>query len=157
MRLNALGFDDGSDIPIRFTCDGANVSPGLQWTAAQAEAESFVLIADDPDAPGKTWLHWLVYDLPASEHELPEGVAPKGTLPSGAHQGRNDFGKIGYGGPCPPPGPPHRYHFALYALDKRLDLRPGATRVQVERAMAGHVLAHAELIGQYSRQAVPVT
>jgi Raf kinase inhibitor-like YbhB/YbcL family protein len=149
-------FEDGSDVPVRFTCDGANVSPDLHWTAPPAGTESLVLIVDDPDAPGQTWVHWLLYDLPATERELPEGVTPKGTLPSGAHQGRNDFGKIGYGGPCPPPGPAHRYYFALYALDKRLELRPGATRAQIERSMAGHILARAELMGQYIRQPVGV-
>jgi len=106
---------------------------------------------DDPDAPARVWVHWLLYDLPATERELPEGVARKGELPSGARQGRNDFGKPGYGGPCPPAGPAHRYYFRLYALDAKLELGGGATRADLERAMRGHVLAHAELMGRYRR------
>lgn len=157
MQLKSPQFDDGSDLPVRFTCDGADVSPALRWTAPPDGTRSFVLIAEDPDAPGGTWLHWLLYDVPAGERELPEAVAPKGTLPCGAHQGRNDFEMLGYGGPCPPPGRPHRYYFRLFALDKPVGLRPGATRAPVERAMAGHVLARAEIVGHYARHPVPVT
>jgi Raf kinase inhibitor-like YbhB/YbcL family protein len=109
------------------------------------------LIVDDPDAPMGTWVHWVLYDLPANTRELPEGIAKQEELPSGARQGRNDFRKIGYGGPCPPPGPAHRYFFKLYALDSKTKLKPGATKADLEKAMKGHVLAQAELIGRYQR------
>jgi hypothetical protein len=106
---------------------------------------------DDPDAPVGTWVHWVLYDLPADAKELSEGVAKQEQLSNGARQGRNDFGKIGYGGPCPPPGKPHRYFFKLYALDAKLNLKAGATKAEVERAMKGHILAQGELIGKYGR------
>lgn len=153
MELKAAAFKPGADIPGRFTCDGSNVSPALSWTTPPEGTQSFALIMEDPDAPRRTWVHWVLYDLPATERELPEGVAPTGTLPSGARQGRNDFGKTGYGGPCPPPGPAHRYYFRLYALDTELQLKAGATRAQVDRSTYGHVLAGAELMGQYRRNA----
>lgn len=152
MRLKASAFQPGSDIPAQFTCDGSDISPALSWTAPPEGTQSFALIMDDPDAPRGTFVHWLLYDLPASERELPEDLPPQRTLPSGARQGRNDFGKVGYGGPCPPPGPPHRYYFRLYALDTRLDVKAGATRTQLDRAMRGHVLAQAELMARYRRQ-----
>lgn len=103
VQLKAAAFKPGADIPEQFTCDGSNISPALSWTTPPEGTQSFSLIMEDPDAPGRTWVHWVLYDLPATDRELPEGVAPKGTLPSGARQGRNDFGKTGYGGPCPPP------------------------------------------------------
>lgn len=153
MQLKAAALKPGADIPEQFTCDGSNISPALSWTTPPEGTQSFALIMEDPDAPGRTWVHWVLYGLPATDRELPEGVAPKGTLPSGARQGRNDFGKTGYGGPCPPPGPAHRYYFRLYALDTELQLRAGATRAQVDRSVRGHVLASAELMGQYRRKA----
>jgi Raf kinase inhibitor-like YbhB/YbcL family protein len=106
---------------------------------------------DDPDAPVGTWVHWVLYDLPPEARELPESVAKQEQLSSGARQGRNDFGKIGYGGPCPPPGKPHRYFFKLYALDSKLNLKSGATKADAERAMRGRILAQSELIGRYGR------
>ena len=109
------------------------------------------LIADDPDAPGGTWVHWVIYDLPANAQELPEGVPPDRELANGARQGHNDFRKIGYGGPCPPRGPAHRYFFKLYALDTKLNLQPGATKAELERAIKGHVLAEAQQMGRYQR------
>ena len=151
MQLKASAFNPGSDIPVQFTCDGSDTSPALIWTTPPEGTQSFALVMEDPDAPPGTFIHWLVYDLPASERELTEGVAPKGPLSSGARQGRNDFGKIGYGGPCPPPGPPHHYYFRLYALDTRLDLKAGATRAQLDRAMRGHVLAQTELMARCRR------
>jgi Raf kinase inhibitor-like YbhB/YbcL family protein len=129
------------------------MSPPLHWSAPPEGTQSFVLIMDDPDAPGRTWVHWVLYDLPGTERELPEGVAPTGTLPSGARQGVNDFRKTGYGGPCPPAGPAHRYFFRLYALDTELHLKAGARRAQIEPLIRGHVLAQAELMGQYRRNA----
>ena len=150
-QVKTSAFNAGSDIPAKFTCDGSDTSPALAWNAPPEGTQSVALIVDDPDAPGRTWVHWVLYDLPTTERELAEGVPPDGQLPSGARQGRNDFGTIGYGGPCPPPGPAHRYYFRLYALDKRLDLPAGATRAQLDRSMRGHILAHAELMGRYRR------
>jgi Raf kinase inhibitor-like YbhB/YbcL family protein len=106
---------------------------------------------DDPDAPGRTWVHWVLYDIPGTECELPAAVPSESDLPSGARQGRNDFRRIGYGGPCPPAGPAHRYYFRLYALDERLGLRAGASRRDLDRAMRGHIVASAELMGRYRR------
>jgi Raf kinase inhibitor-like YbhB/YbcL family protein len=152
MQLKTPAFRPGADIPTQFTCDGLDISPPLSWSGAPEGTRSFTLVVDDPDAPGRTWVHWVLYDLPSTERRLPEGVAPDDPLPSGARQGRNDFGRIGYGGPCPPPGPDHRYYFRLYALDKKLDLKGGRTRAQVERAMRGHILDEAELMGRYRRK-----
>ncbi len=151
MQLKSSAFKPGETIPADFTCDGSDRSPALEWTAPPEGTESFTLVLEDPDAPGRTWVHWMLYDLPATERELREGVARDATLPSGARQGRNDFRKIGYGGPCPPPGPAHRYHFKLYALDKRLDLPAGVSRAELDRSMRGHVLASAEFMGRYRR------
>lgn len=151
MQLRALAFQSGDEIPVRFTCDGDDVSPALAWTPPPDGTVSLALVADDPDAPRGTWLHWLLYDLPPAVRELPEGAGSGERLPAGAHQARNDFRKTGYGGPCPPPGSRHRYYFRLYALDTRLELRPSATRAQLDRAMRGHVLAEAEVMGRYGR------
>lgn len=151
MQLKTSAFANGGDIPSMFTCDGADDSPALQWTEPPVPTQSLALIVDDPDAPRGTWVHWVLYDLPATARELPEGVPPEATLPSGARQGRNDFKKIGYGGPCPPPGPAHRYFFRLFALDRALGLQPGARRADVDRAMEGHILARAEVMGRYRR------
>lgn len=152
MQLKSSAFEGGADIPSRFTCDGANISPALHWSAPPKDTRSFALVMDDPDAPGRTWVHWLIYDLPPGARELPESVPPDARLASGAQQGRNDFRRPGYGGPCPPPGPAHRYFFKLYALDTTLDLGDGAKRAQLERAMRGHILAEAELMGRYQRE-----
>lgn len=150
-RLTTPAFEAGADIPSDFTCDGADRSPAIMWTDPPRSTESFALIMEDPDAPRGTWVHWVVYDLPASERELPEGVEARDTLPSGARQGINDFNRIGYGGPCPPPGSPHRYYFRLYALSAHLNLPRRATRARVDGAMRGHVLAEAEIFGRYRR------
>jgi len=150
-QISTTAFSGGQMIPKRFTCDGSDLSPQLTWKDAPAGAKSFALIMDDPDAPAGTWVHWVVYNLPSDAKELPEGVAKQEQLPDGALQGRNDFRKIGYGGPCPPPGKPHRYFFKLYALDAMLELRAGASKADVERSMKGHVLAEAELIGRFGR------
>lgn len=151
LQVTSSTFSAGEAIPKKFTCDGPDVSPLLKWNDAPANTQSIALIMDDPDAPVGTWVHWVLYDLPASVRELPEGVAKQEQLSSGARQGRNDFGKIGYGGPCPPPGKPHRYFFKLYALDSKLGMKAGATKADVERAMKGHILAQAELVGRYGR------
>jgi Raf kinase inhibitor-like YbhB/YbcL family protein len=150
-QISSTAFSGGLMIPKKFTCDGPDVSPDLTWKDAPAGTKSFALIADDPDAPAGTWVYWVLYNIPAGTRELPEGVAKQEQLPDGALQGRNDFRKIGYGGPCPPPGKPHRYYFKLYALDTKLDLKAGVTKADVERAMKGHVLGETELIGRYGR------
>jgi Raf kinase inhibitor-like YbhB/YbcL family protein len=149
-RLTSVSFQANGDIPARFTCGGEGLSPALAWTGPPAGTQSFVLIADDPDAPGGVFTHWVLYDLPPGIRELREGVPPSGD-PEGSRQGRNDFDKIGYGGPCPPPGSPHRYSFWLYALDKKLNLRSGASKGEVEHALKGHVLGQAELTGRFGR------
>ncbi len=151
MKLTSTAFSEGKPIPAKYTCDGADISPPLQWSGVPAAAKALVLIADDPDAPVGTWVHWVVFNMPASLTELAENQ-PKGqTLPAGGSQGLTDFKKPGYGGPCPPPGKPHRYFFKLYALDTQLTLKPSVTKKDVERAMEGHVLAQGELMGTYKR------
>ncbi len=151
LELKSAEFPNGGDIPKKFTCDGGDASPRLEWTNSPAGTKSFVLIVDDPDAPSGTWVHWVVFDLPAEVRALP-GAVPRGEqVQGGGSQGRNDFPQLGYGGPCPPPGKPHRYFFKLYALDSQLNLMPGATKSDVEQAMQGHVLAKAQVIARYHR------
>jgi len=152
LHLTTTAFTPGEEIPGTFTCDGSDASPALKWNAPPSGTQCFALVVDDPDAPRGTWVHWVLWNLAATERELPEGVPPHGQLSSGARQGRNDFGKIGYGGPCPPPGAPHRYFFRLYALDKTLTFGAGATRAQLDRAMRSHILAQAEVMGLYRRR-----
>ena len=149
--LSSKSFPNEGDIPKKFTCDGADVSPELSWQDPPANSKAFALIADDPDAPAGTWTHWVLYDLPGDVKNLQEGISKQEELPNGARQGRNDFRKIGYNGPCPPPGKPHRYYFKLYALDARLNLKAGAGRGEVERAMQAHILGKAEWMGRYKR------
>ncbi|MFN2386278.1 MAG: YbhB/YbcL family Raf kinase inhibitor-like protein [Thermoanaerobaculia bacterium] len=149
MKLESPAFPDGGSIPRTYTCDGRDVSPPLSWTDLPAGARTLALICDDPDAPAKTWVHWVLFDLPVSVGELPEGVPSQPEL-LGGRQGTNDFHKIGYGGPCPPSGT-HRYFFKLYALASVLALPAGATKAQVEKAIEGQVLADASLMGRYSR------
>lgn len=149
--LTCPAFADGAAIPAAYTCEGRDVSPPLAWTEPPAGTKSFALISDDPDAPGKTWVHWVVYNLPASARTLPEAFPAEPELPDGARQGTTDFGRPGYGGPCPPSGT-HRYYFKLYALDAALPLAPGATKRQVEEAMQQHVLGEARLMGTYRRK-----
>jgi Raf kinase inhibitor-like YbhB/YbcL family protein len=151
LELKSTDFSSGGTIPKQFTCDGADLSPALEWSAPPAGTQSFALIADDPDAPVGTWVHWVAFNLPAGLRSLPQGVPKQEQLADGALQGRNDFGRIGFGGPCPPPGKAHRYFFKLYALDTKLSLKSGATRKDVERAMQNHVLAQGEYMGRYSR------
>lgn len=150
-QISSSAFSEGGTIAKKFTCDGPDVSPALTWKDAPASAQAFALIMDDPDAPVGTWVHWVLYNLPASTKELPEGVEKTEQLSNGALQGRNDFRKIGYGGPCPPPGKPHRYYFKLYALDRKLDLKTGATKAEVEAAMKGHILGQTQIMGRYGR------
>ena len=151
IELTSTAFQEGQSIPRQATGDGRDLSPALKWRNLPAGAKSLALICDDPDAPRKTWTHWLIFNLPAESRELGEGVPAEETLPDGAVQGTNDFGKIGYGGPAPPPGKPHRYFFKLYALDTRLDLPPGVTKDQLLNGMKGHILAEGQLMGKYGR------
>ena len=151
MELKSPAFQNGGEIPRKHTCDGGDISPALAWTDVPSRAKTFALIADDPDAPGGTWVHWVIYDLPATGKEMPEAIAAEDTLPGGAKQGVNDFRKAGYGGPCPPPGRPHRYFFRLYALDMATNLKPRATKQQLLDAIKGHIVAEAELVGKYGR------
>ena len=152
LKLTSTAIEPGAMIPAKFTCDGPDVAPALSWSDPPAGTQSFALIMDDPDAPVGTWVHWVLYDLPATARELPEDVPKKDQLSSGARQGRNDFGRIGYGGPCPPRGNAHRYFFKLYALDKKIESKSGASKADVERAMQGHILAQTELMGRYQRR-----
>ena len=152
MQLTSTAFTDGAAIPVKYTCQGKDVSPPLKWSGAPPEAKSLALIVDDPDAPAGTWVHWVLYDLSPAAGQLSEGVPKTQNLEGGARQGHNDFSRPGYGGPCPPPGKPHRYFFKLYALDNTLALKPGATKKDLERAMASHVLAEAQLMGTYQRR-----
>jgi Raf kinase inhibitor-like YbhB/YbcL family protein len=152
LALTSAAFRDGESIPIRHTCDGEDLSPPLEWTGTPVETRSFALICEDPDAPRGTWVHWLLWSLPADAVEIGQGVPPRPELPSGTRQGLNDGGDLGYAGPCPPPGKPHRYFFRLYALDTSLNLSPGANRSDLEAAMAGHVLAEGMTMGVYQRE-----
>ena len=151
LQLKGSDFAHGADIPNQFTCSGADISPALSWNEPPAATKSFALIADDPDAPVGTWVHWVLYDLPANLRTLPQNFPKSNQTADGSRQGRNDFGKIGYCGPCPPPGKPHCYFFKLYALDAKLNLKSGATKKEVESAMRGHVLAQGEYMGRYFR------
>ncbi len=147
--LTSPAFKDGRAIPARFTCRGADVAPPLAWGSPPGETRSFVLVVDDPDAPGGTFLHWLVYDIPPGLRQLGEDASHRGI--AAARQGRNDFGRTGYGGPCPPSGT-HRYSFRLKALDiGTVGLKPGASREEVERKMQGHVVGEAVLTGTFAR------
>ena len=151
LAVTTGAFPAGGAIPKSFTCDGGDTSPGLEWSGAPAGVQSFALIVDDPDAPAGTWTHWIAWNIPAQSTALPDGVPKNETLGDGTRQGRNDFQRIGYGGPCPPQGKPHRYFFRLYALDRKLELKAGAGRSELERAMKGHVLAQGEITGKYGR------
>jgi Raf kinase inhibitor-like YbhB/YbcL family protein len=148
LKLTSTAFEDGGMIPSKYTCDGANVSPPLAWSGVPGGAKSLALVVDDPDAPRGTWVHWVVYQIPATEKGFAEGAPDANS--SGVRQGTNDFGKQGYGGPCPPTGT-HRYFFKLYALDGEPNLPQGVSKGQLLRAVEGHVLAEGQLVGRYQR------
>jgi len=150
LKLTSSAFKEGEAIPRGYTCDGANVSPPLEWTGVPTTAKTLAIIADDPDAPAGTWVHWVVYNLPAEGLGLIENTPQTETLNGGGLQGKNDFGKIGYGGPCPPSGT-HRYFFKIYVLDGELALKSGATKAEVEKAMEGHIIGQAQLMGTFRR------
>src|SRR6266705_1883006 len=149
-KLTSTSFKEGEPIPRQHTCDGVNVSPALEWSGAPPTAKTFAIICDDPDAPSGTWVHWVLYNLPADKIGLVENVPATEKVPGDGLQGTNDFKKIGYGGPCPPSGT-HRYFFKIYALDNELPLKPGATKADLEKAMDGHVISQGQLIGTYRR------
>ena len=150
-QLRSSAFRENELIPKKYTCDGSDVSVPLIWGDPPQGTKSFALIADDPDAPAGTWVHWVLYDLPPDTRELPESNSRQEHLENGAKQGKNDFGKIGYGGPCPPAGPSHRYFFKLYALDQTTGLQAKAAKQQVLDAIKAHTLGEAQLIGTYKR------
>ena len=150
IEVKSKAFKEGSMIPKRYTCDGTDVSPPLAWTSVPEGTKSIALICDDPDAPVGTWVHWVLFNLPADAKELPENVPPQKMLENGGIQGTNDFRKIGYGGPCPPGGT-HRYYFKVYALDTALNLQAGITKAQLLKAMEGHIMAEGQLMGRYKR------
>ena len=151
MKLTSPAFTEEGMIPAQYTCNGADISPPLAWEEVPEDAKSLALIVDDPDAPVGTWVHWVLYNLPASTRELKENITKTKILPDGAMQGTNDFRKIGYNGPCPPGGT-HRYFFKLYALDEMVDLNPGARKKDLVDAMKGHILAECQLMGKFSRR-----
>lgn len=149
--VRSPAFADGAAIPRQYTCDGADQSPPLAWTEIPASTKSLALIVEDPDAPGGTFTHWVLFNLPPSPPDLPAGTPRTTVLSNGARQGRNDFRRVGYGGPCPPRDSIHHYHFQLYALDAVLDLTPGAAAAEVRAATRGHLLATGDLVGTYRR------
>lgn len=153
LHLTSSAFQPESDIPPEFTCDGRNISPELSWSGAPSATKSFALVMHDPDAPVPGgFTHWLVYNIPANVNHLPEHVPNQDVLSGGGVQAKNDGGKYGYMGPCPPSGT-HRYYFRLYALDTTLDPNAGLSKTALEKAIEGHVLAQAELLGRYKRTA----
>lgn len=151
IKVESTAFTEGGMIPKKYTCDGQDVSPPISWSGIPDKAKSIALIADDPDAPMGTWVHWVVYNLPANVTGLPEGVPSQKTLSNGGMQGMTDFRRIGYGGPCPPGGT-HRYFFKVYALDTEINLDPGVTKGQLLKAMEGHILAEGGVMGRYQRR-----
>ena len=152
MEITSSAFTQGSSIPAQYSCDSDDISPKLSWSGVPEGTQSIAVIMDDPDAPGGTWVHRVIYGISPDDDGLPEGVPPSDTLEGGAMQGKNDFGKTGYGGPCPPRGGPHRYFFKLYALDAEPKLGPGATKADLLREMNGSILAQGELMGTYTRR-----
>ncbi len=151
IQLTTTAFQHEKDIPAKYTCKGADVSPDLGWTGLPQGTQTLAVIVDDPDAPGGTWVHWVIWDIPAGVASLHEGFPKDAEGKDGTRQGKNDFGKVGYNGPGPPPGGPHRYFFHLYAVNAKLDLKPGASRADLDKALAGKVLAQTELMGKFKR------
>lgn len=151
LKISSSSFSDGGNIDRKFTCDGADLSPQLSWNDPPAATKSFALLVDDPDAPVGNWNHWTMWNLPANAHSLQENHSKEAHLTDGSEQGHNDFRKTGYNGPCPPPGKPHRYYFKPFALDAKLELKPNASKKELEAAMKGHILAQAEWMGRYGR------
>lgn len=147
-KITSTAFGEGAKVPALYTCDGQDISPPLAWSGAPEGTKAFALIMDDPDAPGGTWVHWVIYNIPADTASLPQGVPTDATLESGALQGTNSWNRTGYGGPCPPSGS-HRYYFKLYALSEPLDLKSGANKRKLIKAMKGKVLGQVELMARF--------
>lgn len=150
MKVTSKAFQDGGMIPKQYTCEGANISPPLAWDVVPEKTKSIALVTEDPDAPGKTFIHWVAFNIPASARELPENIPAQENISGGGRQGTNDFKKVGYGSPCPPSGT-HRYYFKLYALDTELTLDSSATKDQLLKAIDGHVLGEGQLMGKYQK------
>jgi Raf kinase inhibitor-like YbhB/YbcL family protein len=155
IQLTSPEFSHGGGIPRLHSCEGENLSPALAWTGVPVERRSLALICEDPDAPRGTYVHWVLYNLSGESVELSRGIPAVPELPSGARQGRNDSGEIGYTGPCPPAGKPHRYYFRLYALDIMVTLPYGVSKAELERAIADHILGQGTLMGTYQRGSGP--
>jgi len=151
LSIYSPAFSEGALIPTKYTCEGSNISPQLDWSGVPEGTRSLALICDDPDAPSGTFTHWVIFNIPPDSKGLPETMSLTPRLTDGSIQGINDFGLIGYGGPCPPPGKPHRYRFNLYALDKQLDLNAGSSKNQVLNAIKNHILAQGQITGTYQR------
>jgi len=151
MKIKSTAFKDGEFVPLKHTCDGQDISPELSWSGIPGNTVSLALIMDDPDAPVRTFSHWVIFNIPPENSGLTEAVPVSPELPDGTRQGINDFGRFGYGGPCPPPGKPHHYNFNLYALDKKIELPAGTTRNKLLDAMKGHIIYQAKLTGIYKR------
>lgn len=150
IKLTSTAFKEGQAIPRTYTCDGVNVSPPLEWSGVAKIAKTVAIVFDDPDAPGGTWAHWVLYNLPADNIGIVENMPATENLKAGGFQGKNDFAKIGYGGPCPPAGT-HHYYFKIYALDSELTLKAGATKTELLKAMEGHIVLQGQLMGTYRR------
>jgi Raf kinase inhibitor-like YbhB/YbcL family protein len=151
LSLSSTAFKEGDRIPIKYTCDEQDISPPLAWNEPPQKTQTYALIVDDPDAPSGIFTHWILFNLPANVCQISEGIPPQMQLQDGTIQGKNDFGRTGYSGPCPPSGPAHRYRFILYALDNKLDLNSSATKEQLLNAIRGHIIAESQLIGTYQR------
>jgi Raf kinase inhibitor-like YbhB/YbcL family protein len=151
LSISSPAFNEGDKIPPEYTCDGQDISPQIDWGVIPKEARSLVLIVDDPDAPSGAFTHWVIFNIPPGRSQLLRGLPLTPELSDGSIQGSNDFGRIGYAGPCPPPGMPHRYHFNLYALDKQIDLNAGCSKYQVLDAIKGHILSQGKFSGTYQR------
>jgi Raf kinase inhibitor-like YbhB/YbcL family protein len=151
LEVSSSAIREGEAIPKQYTGDGKNISPPIRWEGGPSNTRSYALICEDPDAPAGIWTHWIIFNIPADRDTLEEGIPARDLFPDGTKQGRNDFGKIGYGGPAPPKGKPHRYFFKLYALDTQLDLLAGSTRAQFLKVIKGRVLDEGQLMGTYAR------
>lgn len=150
MVIQSSAFKEGATIPAKYTCDSLDISPPIEWSKGPEGTKSYALICDDPDAPGGTWVHWVIYNIPYSILELSENVPKMESLNNGARQGKSDFESIGYGGPCPPGGT-HRYYFKIYALDFILDHKPAISKKELLKAIEKHILEEGQLMGRYKR------
>lgn len=151
IKIESRAFGNGENIPSKYTCDGENISPQLNWTCSVEKVKTFLLFVEDPDAPGGNFTHWIVYNIPSKINYLMENSTPTKNIPDEILMGTNDFGRIGYGGPCPPSGS-HRYYFRIYGLDTAIHLDSGATKKEIMKKMEGHIEARGELMGRYQRQ-----